>query len=833
MDSTAAALLANIKDASQKSPMQKWTELTKLLSPTEHSFSVHASLFNEIYKDCANIKPAWVPTDEHIAHSNINKVMKKMNFSTYEEFYEWSIGEATRSDFWRFMISEVGIIWDTPPVAVFDLSDKSDGTTEERKEGIPHASYLPGGRLNIANSCFGSHGRESHEPALLYAMESDPKSLQVMSFGVLNKLSNQIANAIGEKLHLVPGDAIGICMPMTPESVAIYLGIVKAGCVVVSIADSFSSIEIETRCRLSNAKAIFTQDVIYRGAKFLPLYTRIQSMPEMKHLKVVVLPGMLHAGPYPKLSAMKRSPSGTWDDRDADGVAIQVHASVLPLIRENIDYGWHQFLHRCSDEFTAVICNSMDPCNILFSSGTTGEPKAIVWSHTTPIKCAIDGYLHQDIHEGENVVWPTNIGWMMGPFILFQLINGATVGIFNGITSTNAFCEYVEAAQMSLVGVIPSLVKAWQASGATDRCDWSCVRRFSSTGEASDPRNMLWLMSRVPGYAPIIEYCGGTEIGGSYMSSTMVQPNVPSMFSSPVLGSQIQLLDQEGKMQDSDGYISRSRSSSIDEGLSITSSPARGRARSYSGTNITMATPKTTTVVGELVIVPPALGLSTHLLNRDHYSVYYADMPRGRNGEVLRRHGDEVELIRERTFNTTSGKIGTIGSYYRALGRCDDTMNLGGIKISSVELERVCNTTAGVLETAAIAITPPEGGPSLLVVCVVRSPPTPPPAVEMNAATMSMSDLLKSQNTVTGKANVTTPPAPAAAVTLPEATDEEVAELKNKMQQSIKDKLNPLFHIFKVIITDKLPRTASNKIMRRVLRDEYVAREEAKMGKRK
>eukprot|EP00606_Chrysophyceae_sp_TOSAG23-5_P000320 GSChrysophyteH2.ASY1.ANO1.1429.1 assembled CDS len=373
----------------------------------------------------------------------------------------------------------------------------------------------------------------------------------------------------------------------------------------------------------------------------------------------------------------------------------------------------------------------MDPCNILFSSGTTGEPKAIVWSHSTPIKCAIDGYLHQDIKEGENVVWPTNIGWMMGPFILFQLINGATVGIFNGITSTNAFCEYVQASQMNMVGVIPSLVKAWQANGATDKCDWSCVRRFSSTGEASDPRNMLWLMSRVPGYAPVIEYCGGTEIGGSYMSSTLVQPNVPSLFSSPVLGSQLVLLDPNGDMQDGDGYAGE-----------------------------------------QLTLVPPAMGLSTHLLNRNHYDTYFGGMPAGKNGEILRRHGDEVELIKEMT-----------GSYYRALGRCDDTMNLGGIKISSVEIERVCNTTAGVHETAAIAITPPSGGPSLLLIYVVTLPSTPAPAAEA------------------------------------------IANLKKAMQMSIKTRLNPLFHIFKVIHTQALPRTASNKIMRRVLRDQYMAKE--------
>ena len=366
----------------------------------------------------------------------------------------------------------MNVKWNTKPSRIFDLS----------KGGAAHVSYYPDGELNIADSCF--HKRESHEPALLYAMESDPRDLQHMSFAVLNRISNQIANAIQQKLGLVPGEAIAICMPMTPESIAIYLGIIKAGCVVVSIADSFSALEIEQRCRLGQAKAIFTQDVIYRGAKFLPLFTRIldanqiglenqrADMAEDHGMKVVVLPGMLHAGPYPKLENMKRSKSGTWDDKDEDGAAIQVHDSVLQLMREGVDWTWHSFLHHCSDEFSCVSRKSMDACNILFSSGTTGEPKAIVWTHATTIKCAIDGFLHQDVRPGDRVVWPTNIGWMMGPWLLFQLINGATIGIFNGITSTDAFCKYVEAAEMSMVGVIPSLVKAWQANDATKDCDW-------------------------------------------------------------------------------------------------------------------------------------------------------------------------------------------------------------------------------------------------------------------------------------------------------------------------------------------------------------------------
>ena len=188
----------------------------------------------------------------------------------------------------------------------------------------------------------------------------------------------------------------------------------------------------------------------------------------------------------------------------------------------------------------------------------------------------------------------------MGPWVLFQLINGATLALFNGITSTKEFCKFVEQAKVNMLGVVPSLVKSWRALQGPWVYDWSRVGRFSSTGEASDPATMHWLMSRVPGYAPAIEYCGGTEIGGSFLSSTVVQSNAPSMFSSPVLGSQIFILDDTGSLVTGVGS-------------------------------------------GEVVLVPPTLGYSTRLLNRDHYECYYEGMQKGPGGEVLRRHGDEIE----------------------------------------------------------------------------------------------------------------------------------------------------------------------------------------------
>lgn len=682
-------------------PYERWNIISKeILSPLV-SWEIHRALYENNYGEL-DVRPAWFPETENRDNTNVGRLMGMKNMTNYEDFYNWSIDSP--EEFWDLCIKETGAVFDIPYNSVFDHSHP--------EHGIRSVEYLSGAKLNIALSCFSR--RTPDEPALVYASEIDP-TLKTMSFAQLDALSNRVSNSLLRSretggLGLSFGDAVGICMAMTPEAVAVYLGVIKAGLAVVSIADSFSAAEIETRMRLANAKAIFTQDVVYRKDKFLPLFARISQAGNLSSEggyeapQTVVLPGN--------------------DINDA------IHSSVVPIMKPGIDRDWLTFLGDSSESFETVIVPANHICNILFSSGTTGEPKVIPWFHSTPIKCAVDGFLHQDIHCGDVVAWPTNLGWMMGPWLLFQMINGATIALFSGVTSTSLFCQFVDQANVSMLGVVPSLVKAWEFSNATKGSNWTKIKKFSSSGEASDPIAMQWLMSRA-GYKPIIEYCGGTEIAGSYMSSTMIQPNVPSMFSTPVLGSNFILLDPNGGETDQ----------------------------------------------GEIALIPPALGLSTHLLNRNHHECYYDGMPlRQATGQILRRHGDEIQAV-----NWTMPNDATQYRYYRALGRCDDTMNLGGIKVSSVEIERVCNEVDMINETAAIGVSPLNGGPSSLIIFVI------------------LQDEYKKDETITS------------------------ASLKPKLQNAIKAHLNPLFHVGDIIIRDTLPRTASNKVMRRILRDEYIA----------
>lgn len=372
------------------------------------------------------------------------------------------------------------------------------------------------------------------------------------------------------------------------------------------------------------------------------------------------------------------------------------------------DKTWESFLSP-KDTFNPIQRNPHDPANILFSSGTTGEPKAIPWDHTTPIKAAADAHFHHDLHPGDVACWPTNLGWMMGPWLIFaSLLNRATMALYQQAPHDRAFGEFVQNARVTMLGCVPSLVRAWRQSDAIRGLDWSGIRAFSSSGECSNASDMLYLM-HLAGYRPVIEYCGGTEIGGAYITSTVVQPNIPAAFSTPALGIDLAVYDQ-------------------------------GR-------------PATT---GEVFLAGPSMGLSTRLLNRDHDSVYFKDTPSAPDSTPLRRHGDEVETLPN--------------GYYRMAGRADDTMNLGGIKVGCAELERVLNALAGVQETAAVAIAPPGGGPSRLVIfAVLRTPITE-------------------------------------------------ADLKIQMQHALRTQLNPLFHLAEVRIIPALPRTASNKIMRRELR---------------
>ncbi len=597
--------------------------------------------------------PDWTPTPEFIATTNLAWLMQRIGVDSYEALHAWSVQH--REAFWALVIERHGVRFDQSFDRILDSS-----------KGLEQPQWLPGARLNIVESCFTA---PDNSPAILHQAEGG--KLVVMSCGELKSLTGHVAVNL-RRLGYKPGDAIAILMPMTAEAVAIYLGIIAAGCAVVGIADSFQPREIATRLRISKAVAIFTQDVLLRSGKTFPLYANVV---EATAPPAIVLPAQ-------------------------DSLAVSLRAG---------DSSWSDFL-AIDAPFEATFRKPDDVTNILFSSGTTGDPKAIPWTQTTPIKCAMDAHFHQNIQPDDVLVWPTNIGWMMGPWLIFaSLMNRAAMGLYYGAPTGKAFGLFVQEAKATMLGVVPSLVKSWRNSACMDDLDWSAIKLFSSTGECSCAEDMRWLMQTAGG-KPVIEYCGGTEIGGGYITGTVAKPCIASTFNTPALGLEVMILNEDGEPADS----------------------------------------------GELFILPPSIGLSNTLLNKDHHEVYFAGTPQ----ENLRRHGDQMEKLPH--------------GYWRAQGRADDTMNLGGIKVSSAEIEHVLQSVPGTLETAAIAVSP-DGGPSQLLIYAV--------CLGSSIATKE--------------------------------------HLMSQMQSAIKCDLNPLFKIHDLVLVDALPRTASNKVMRRELRAKY------------
>ena len=595
--------------------------------------------------------PAWFPDQATIENANVTEVARQLGFKSYQELHTWSV--ENRPAFWELVMDRLGIVFETS----FDSIISPASTPQE-------TDWLPCARLNIVQSCFQA---EPNATAIKYELAGVRLQL---TYNQLEVLVDRVAHGLGAA-DLAPGDPIAIAMPMTVEAVAAYLGIIKAGYVVVSIADSFAPEEIRTRLDIVGAAAVVTQGQFVRAGKTLPMYDKVV------------------------------------DAGAAKAIVVDPPAALRPE-----DISWNEFLG-LAEPFSAVIGPPSTTTNILFSSGTTGEPKAIPWTQSTPIKAAMDAHFHQDVHQGDVLAWPTNLGWMMGPWLIYSaLMNRAVLALYDDVPTGRGFGEFVEASGVTMLGVVPSVVRAWRESACMEGLDWSAIRAFSSTGEASNADDMVYLMG-LGGSRPVIEYCGGTEIGGGYMTGTVVQPAVAAAFSTPALGVDICILDEAGR-------------------------PAEE---------------------GELFLIPPSIGLSEDLIKRDHQEVYYADTPPGPNQEQLRRHGDQM--------------VNLGGGYYRAQGRVDDTMNLGGIKMSAAELERTIAAASGVKEVAAVAVPQPGGGPSRLVAFAVMEA-----GIDADTTKVTMNQLLKTQ-------------------------------------------LNPLFKLSDLIPIEALPRTASNKVMRRELRAVY------------
>ncbi|XVE78758.1 hypothetical protein DITRI_Ditri14bG0003700 [Diplodiscus trichospermus] len=508
---------------SHPDPRQVWREVVdrRVLKPW-HRHQLHQLVYYSVYADwddSTNGPPLYYfPSLYQSKFTNLGRIMEvhgpKLIGTSYKDpiasfslFQKFSVQHP--EIYWSIVLKELSVVFHESPSCILDKSDKLK----------PSGRWLPGASLNIAECCLlpCSHPiKEDNSCAVVWREEGcDDLDVNRMTLKELREQIMMVANALDAIFS--KGDAIAVDMPMTVSAVIIYLAIILAGFVAVSIADSFAAKEIATRLRVSNAKGIFTQDFILRGGRKVPLYSRVV---EADPFKAIVLP---------------------------------VSENNLGVTLRKQDLSWQEFLSSVnhgrskSNHYSPVYQPIDSTINILFSSGTTGEPKAIPWTQLSPIRCSADGWAHNDIRVGDVYCWPTNLGWVMGPVVLFTcFLNGATLALYHGSPLGRGFGKFIQDAGVTVLGTVPSLVKTWKSSNCLEGLDWTKIKCFATTGEASSIDDDLWLSSKSY-YKPVLESCGGTELSSAYIQGSFLQPQAFGTFSTAAMTAGIVILDEQGR----------------------------------------------------------------------------------------------------------------------------------------------------------------------------------------------------------------------------------------------------------------------------------------------
>ncbi len=308
---------------------------------------------------------------------------------------------------------------------------------------------------------------------------------------------------------------------------------------------------------------------------------------------------------------------------------------------------------------------------IIYTSGTTGRPKGAVHTHCGfPVKSAQDMAFGTDVHPGDVIYWMTDMGWMMGPWLVFgSTLLGAACFIYDGAPDypgPDRLWALVEKHNINILGISPTLVRALIPHGdrQVKSHDLSSIRFFASTSEPWNPDPWMWLFNVAgEGKRPIINYSGGTEISGGIVMGNPLLPLKPTAFSGPCPGIDADVVDETGKS-------------------------IRNR-------------------VGELVIRAPWIGMTRGFFKdkQRYIDTYWSRF------ENVWVHGDWAAVDED-------------GLWY-ILGRSDDTIKVAGKRIGPAEIESVLVDHPTVMEAAVIGVPHEIKGNEIICFCIL-TPGTQP-----------------------------------------------------------------------------------------------------------
>jgi acetyl-CoA synthetase len=437
----------------------------------------------------------WRPRPEDVAAANVTRFQVAHGLATFESLVARSIAEPEW--FWDAVVEFLDIPFATPYGKVLDVSG-----------GIEWATWFGGGTLNAADVCV-DRWASSDPGRTAIVWEGEDGEVRRWSYAELRAEADGLAAALSAA-GIGVGDAVGIFMPMLPETVAALLAVMKLGAVFLPLFSGYGPDAISTRLNDASAKALITADGTYRRGKTIDMAAVAASA--------------------------------------AASVPTLVTTVVVPRLAGG--RGWPV----ASSPFETVMVDSEHTLFIAYTSGTTGRPKGTVATHAGfTVKVASEVAFQFDVRAADTLFWFTDMGWIMGPWeVVGTLANGATLALYEGAPdwpSPDRLWAYVERHRVSVLGISPTLVRSLLPHGAepVTSHELSSLRILGSTGEPWNEDPWRWFFTVVGGgRCPIINISGGTEVGACFLSPHPVEPLKPMSLGGPALGMAVDVFDDSG-----------------------------------------------------------------------------------------------------------------------------------------------------------------------------------------------------------------------------------------------------------------------------------------------
>jgi acetoacetyl-CoA synthetase len=567
--------------------------------------------------------PLWEPSEELKENARISdyiqwlKAEKDLSFEDYNELWDWS---ATDLDgFWAS-------IWEYCNI---DASKPYERVLAKRE--MPGTEWFPGAELNYAEHVLKQAADRPEEPAVLH--QSEVRPLDEVSWRELQEKTAAIAAGLRE-MGVGRGDRVAAYLPNVPEAVIALLACASIGAVWSSCSPDFGVGSVVDRMEQIEPKVLIAADGYRYGGKD---YDRIEVVARLQQeipsiQKTVVLP---YLSEDPDTSPLENVVM--WDELLAGHEGAELSFEQVP------------FDH---------------PLWVLYSSGTTGLPKAIVHSHggilIEHLKKAV---LHIDLQPEDRFFWFTTTGWMMWNLVVAGLLTGSTILLYDGnpgYPDMNVLWEFAQNTGMTCFGTSASYITACMKADIDPGRDFDLtnLKSIGSTGSPLPPEGFEWAYEHVKEDLWLFSTSGGTDLCTAFVGGVPLLPVRAGELQARSLGARVEAFDAEGNPQ-------------IDD-------------------------------VGELVITEPMPSMPIYFWNDpegERYRESYFDVYPG-----VWRHGDWIKVKDN----------GACVIY----GRSDSTINRGGIRMGTSEIYSAVDKVEEVADSLVVDV-PKDGGNSFMPLFVV------------------------------------------------------------------------------------------------------------------